>query len=172
MDEVYGVDIEYNGNTFTWCNKRRGLANIRERLDRVMASVQWRALFTNVGVIHLNAHQSDHSPIILNLHLNHPNLPRQFHFQEIWTRGPSCANVIKEVWECINSRMDIISIGKRIITMSSSLNKWNKGNFGFYKDRILELAKKIKWLQSSQPTEEVLNDERILQEELNEWLTR
>lgn len=56
MEEVNGIDIGYSGNTFTWCNGRGGLANIRERLDKVMVSVNWRSMFSNVGVVHLNAH--------------------------------------------------------------------------------------------------------------------
>lgn len=35
LDKVNKLDIGFNGNTFTWCNRRRGLANIRERLDKV-----------------------------------------------------------------------------------------------------------------------------------------
>lgn len=52
LDEVNGIDIGYSGNTFMWCNRRGGLANIRERIDRVMVSVNWRIMFTNVGVVH------------------------------------------------------------------------------------------------------------------------
>lgn len=39
IDEVNGMDIGYNENVFTWCNMRGGMANIRERLDRVITSV-------------------------------------------------------------------------------------------------------------------------------------
>lgn len=43
-------------------------------------------------------------------------------------------------------------------------------SFGFCKDQIFELETRIPWLQSCQPTEGVLNQERSLQDELNEWL--
>lgn len=35
---VGAVDIGFYGNKCTWCNKRRGLANIREQLGKVLAS--------------------------------------------------------------------------------------------------------------------------------------
>lgn len=172
LDNVNGVDIGFSGNSFTWCNRKGGLANIRERLDRVVSSIEWRTKFDNSGVIHLNALRSDHAPILLNLYLDHPNLPKPFRFQEIWTRDPSCGNVIKRAWECNNSNVDRISIGKRIINTARTLSKWNKESFGFCKNRICDLEDKINRLQSIQPTEDVLNEERALQEEISEWISR
>jgi hypothetical protein len=39
------VDLGYEGNPFTWTNKRHGLANIKERLDRCFATQEWIHLF-------------------------------------------------------------------------------------------------------------------------------
>lgn len=80
MDEVHGLDIGYNGNMYTWYNKRGGLANIREYLNRVITSMEWITTFGNAGVTHLNAHQSNHAPIVLNLLLDHKRLPKPFRF--------------------------------------------------------------------------------------------
>lgn len=74
------MDIGFNGSIFTWCNRRGGMANIYERLDRVITSVAWRTTFGNVGVTHLSATQSDHYFILLNLFLYHLRLPRPFRF--------------------------------------------------------------------------------------------
>lgn len=40
------VDLGFEGSRFTWCNKRLGSANIRERLDRGISNVLggWRFL--------------------------------------------------------------------------------------------------------------------------------
>lgn len=109
---------------------------------------------------------------MLNLFLDHPKSLRPFCFQEIWIRDPACANVIREAWDCANSWREIISIGNRITNTARFLKKWNKESFGFYKDRIRDLDERINWLQSTFPTEEVLNEERILQDELKEWINR
>ncbi|KAL0014567.1 hypothetical protein SO802_001636 [Lithocarpus litseifolius] len=39
------IDMMFSGNPFTWSNKREGLANIKERLDRAFANDRWRFLF-------------------------------------------------------------------------------------------------------------------------------
>lgn len=39
MNDVGGIDLGFTENPFTWCNCRGGQANIRERLDRVVASI-------------------------------------------------------------------------------------------------------------------------------------
>lgn len=58
-------DLGYHGYQFTWNKKRPGEANTRERLDRVVATVNWREKFPLTTVTHLPSHASDHVPIIL-----------------------------------------------------------------------------------------------------------
>lgn len=43
--DMGACDLGFSGNMFTWCNRRWGKANIRERLDRVLASPEWRIIF-------------------------------------------------------------------------------------------------------------------------------
>lgn len=45
MFKAGAIDIGFQGNTFTWCNRRGGKANIRERLDRELVSIDWRTSF-------------------------------------------------------------------------------------------------------------------------------
>lgn len=172
LDDMHGLDISLCGNTFTWCNKRSGLANVRERLDRVIASTEWRTTFGNARVIHLNALHSDHAPIILNRFLDQPNLLRPFRFQKIWIKDPSCCNVVRGAWDCNTSHAGRVSIGRRIINTTRSLRRWNRETFRLCNDQILEIEQMIKWIQSLPSTEENLNKERILQEDLSEWLNR
>lgn len=58
MYELGAVDLGFNRKSFTWCNKRIGEANIWERLDRVIASLEWRIRFDRAGVLHLNSGRS------------------------------------------------------------------------------------------------------------------
>lgn len=51
--DVGVLDIGYIGNSLTWCIRRGGQANIRERLDKVLVSAQWRLYFDQAGVLHL-----------------------------------------------------------------------------------------------------------------------
>lgn len=124
LDQVEGMDIGYTGNTFTWCNKKGGMTNIRERLDKVIGSVDWRIMFANAGVMHLNASSSDHAPILLNLNLDHHSLPKSFRFLEIWTRDQKCYGVINEAWNMIEEEPSRrISIGQRLTNMTKEVEQ-------------------------------------------------
>jgi hypothetical protein len=57
------VDLGYNGNPFTWSNKRHGRAKIKERLDRGLYNQEWLLLFPDALVHHMPATASDHNPI-------------------------------------------------------------------------------------------------------------
>ena len=83
------IDMMFSGNRFTWSNKREGLANIKERLDRAFANDKWRFLFSRVTVYHFPASTSDHSPIILFTKGKQKNFKRPFKFKEAWTRDKS-----------------------------------------------------------------------------------
>lgn len=97
MEDLGGLDLGYHENTFTWSNSRGGAASIKERIDRVVASSNWRVIFNNARVIHLSDANSDHSPILLHLYLNHNRKPRRFHFLDAWSRDLTCEQTIQNV---------------------------------------------------------------------------
>ena len=45
LDSCNFEDLGYKGYTYTWSNKRPGDANTKLRLDRVVATMEWRAKF-------------------------------------------------------------------------------------------------------------------------------
>ena len=59
------VDLGYSRNKFTWHNKSWGRHAIRERLDRGIASIDWRLKFPKVIIHHLGTINSDNCPILL-----------------------------------------------------------------------------------------------------------
>ncbi|KAK4565001.1 hypothetical protein RGQ29_006876 [Quercus rubra] len=61
------IDLQLSGNPYTWSNKKEGLANIKERLDRGFANERWRFIFPRATVKHVPTSSSDHSPIVLNI---------------------------------------------------------------------------------------------------------
>lgn len=50
MTRVAGVDLGYSGQKYTWKNKQDGHAIIKERLDRVVVSVDWLEIFQEAQV--------------------------------------------------------------------------------------------------------------------------
>lgn len=85
MDCMGFVDLGYSGRNFTWTNRRSGLANIWERLDRCIANVQWRISYPNARVHHFSITNSDHVPLILPFFGSEPQVATCFKFE---TFGP------------------------------------------------------------------------------------
>lgn len=59
------IDLGYKGPAFTWSNNQFDGTLIMQRLDRVLATTDWTALFPAVAVYHLPRFNSDHHPILL-----------------------------------------------------------------------------------------------------------
>ncbi|KAK8972152.1 hypothetical protein V6N11_000617 [Hibiscus sabdariffa] len=65
MESSYLMEIQSKGGTFTWSNQRCEENMIREKLDRVLSSLEWSFLFPKaIAVIEIPV-ASDHAPIIL-----------------------------------------------------------------------------------------------------------
>jgi hypothetical protein len=82
IDHFGMIDVRFVRNPFTWSNNRHGLENIKERLDRGLASPAWVHLHPEFFLTHLLAHNSDHNPISLTTYTISYFLPRPLKFEE------------------------------------------------------------------------------------------
>jgi hypothetical protein len=82
IDHFDMIDVGFARNSFTWSNNIIGLENIKERLDRGLASPPWVLFHPDFSLIHLPTHNSDHNPISLNTNSTSCFLPRPFRFEE------------------------------------------------------------------------------------------
>lgn len=64
---VEGVDLDFIDNPYAWFNMCEGLANIRERLDKVIVSLEWQLRFPWAAVIHQVACKFNHNHIQFSL---------------------------------------------------------------------------------------------------------
>ncbi|XP_057785782.1 uncharacterized protein LOC131003294 [Salvia miltiorrhiza] len=78
-------DIPLSGYQFTWS---RGLGTnhfVEERLDRGMATNNWKNLFPEAVLLPVSATISDHVPLLLKCKGSaHPRHTRRFHFENKW----------------------------------------------------------------------------------------
>lgn len=90
MQENGLVDLSYCGNPLTWDNGRENDANIRLRLDRGVANLDWRQMFPNAMVANLTMTASNHSPILINTVGGVEKKAGTFKFEAMWIRDAEC----------------------------------------------------------------------------------
>ena len=97
LEHCHLEDLGFRGYKYTWNNKRPSEANTRVRLDRAIATADWRAKFPLSTVYHLSTHASDHLPILLHVQSSKKWYKgrKGFKFEEAWLLAEGCDEVIK-----------------------------------------------------------------------------
>ncbi|KAG5521762.1 hypothetical protein RHGRI_034100 [Rhododendron griersonianum] len=93
------MDLEFKGPSYTWSNNQEGESNIRIRLDRALATVDWRNLFPLAQVIHETRVGSDHCPLLVMFKVHLKRVPFQFKFESKWSTHPECGQVVSRAWD-------------------------------------------------------------------------
>lgn len=114
------VDLGYNGNPFTWCNKRNGRNKIKERLDRGLSNHNWILLFPEASIKRLPAAASDHNLILIATN-SIEAAPKPFKFETFWTQDPSSHSVIASTWNIPPQGSYAFSIGKKLKSSKAAL---------------------------------------------------
>ena len=73
---------------FTWLYQKEDGSQIREWLDRALATVEWFHLFPMAKLTHLSSSASNYSPLILLLFAKprKKRVGRVFQFESMWLR--------------------------------------------------------------------------------------
>ena len=58
-------EVSFSGPEFTWLYQRADDVQIRQRLDRALATMDWLNLFPTEKLFHLTSSASNHSPLPL-----------------------------------------------------------------------------------------------------------
>ena len=134
LDKCNMVDLGFNGQRFTWTNKRDANCFIQERIDRFFMNLSWCLFYPKVRVSHLTRCHLDHYPVIIEtnprraIHLNRP-----FKFQRFWLLDPSFPNVVNKVWKYSRK------LSENIEKFAKEASLWNKNQFEniFAKTKII-----------------------------------
>ena len=165
-------EVGFVGPRFTWLYQREDGIQIRERLDRALATLEWLRLFPSAKLFHLTSSASDHSPLSLHLVRRSPKrkLGRVFRFESMWLKYSRCEEVVNEAWDEGKSMGIGCTLNNCLDRCRVKLDAWNKLEFGHVGRMIAELQKKLEWLERQPFTLECSTALKTTWIELNCWL--
>nr|XP_023928291.1 uncharacterized protein LOC112039640 [Quercus suber] len=162
LDDCSLTDLGFVGYPYTWNNKRPGLENTKERLDRVVANTGWKEKFQESLVTHLFSHASDHRPVLLNARTTlrpRGRSTRAFRFEEAWLTRDDCESVIKDAWSLAgNVGLGLLGVKEKISKCGSKLQAWGASKTHPDEVKIKRLQKRVEGLSMAEPTVENRNE--------------
>uniref|UniRef100_A0A803PC18 Reverse transcriptase n=1 Tax=Cannabis sativa TaxID=3483 RepID=A0A803PC18_CANSA len=96
-------EIRSEGGDFTWCNGRQNNL-VFEKLDRILANLEWFRRFLSSTVTLLSWWNSDHRPLIIcanivrNMSNKEPRWRSRFHYEQAWAEEEQCGKIVESVW--------------------------------------------------------------------------
>lgn len=165
------IDLGFNGNPFTWNNKRTGLRNIQQRIDRGVANSDWLTLFPHASITHLPIISSDHAPLLLNTSTDNHN-PKPFRFEDMWLDDKACFDIVHQGWNIPVSGSPSFKLHSKIKNVKTALKAWNSNDFGNCHKKVKEIKDQIISIQNLDKTDINLALDASLQVELDIWLHR
>ncbi|KAH1074289.1 hypothetical protein J1N35_026617 [Gossypium stocksii] len=125
LDDCELHDLGYTERWFTWERGRFLSTNIRERLDRGVASCDWLDLFPYYQVEHLSHAFSDHCPLLLDTmgkqRVEQVKGRRRFRFEAKWCLDSSFEEVVKNKWNSLSG-----SVPNKLDKLGQQLYQWDK----------------------------------------------
>ncbi|XP_073302892.1 uncharacterized protein [Primulina huaijiensis] len=129
LDDCSLQDLHGVGEFFTWVNRRSTDDLIFARLDRYVATFEWRLLYPTSLASSLEFFHSDHRPILIDLRGSQKQptrKPNLFRFEPHWLTETDCQDVVEQGW----CKSDIsISLPVRLLRCKESLRVWAGEHF-------------------------------------------
>ncbi|KAL7222407.1 hypothetical protein ACSBR1_024159 [Camellia fascicularis] len=166
------LDLEFKGCPFTWSNNQRGVDNVRERLDRAVANVEWRTLFPCAQVFHKLQIGSDHCFAVLNCCVPLKRVPRIFKFETMWSTSLLCEEVIHSKWDEPHIGSPMYQLLQKLKLCRESLKAWSKEHFGNNQIQISRLKSELETLQAQPFSDDNLRNQLHVKADLELFLAR
>ncbi|MBA0752990.1 hypothetical protein Gogos_020827, partial [Gossypium gossypioides] len=113
-------DMGFSRSWFTWERGNLTETNIRERLDRGVATEEWLSLFPEFQIRHTSHSFSDHCPLLITTKQEDKRrINRSFKFEAWWVLEESFTSEVKSIWE--NAKGDLLS---KMESLKRGLKKW------------------------------------------------
>ncbi|XP_027076005.1 uncharacterized protein [Coffea arabica] len=120
------LDVGFEGLSWTWSKLWEGEGEIKQRLDRALASVDWCEVFKDARVTHIEVEASDHNIILLETEPRIRKPKRRFHFDPRWLQYREVEGLIQEAWGKNQVGSRGVRISRKIKQCRMSLSAWSR----------------------------------------------
>src|SRR6266498_1813939 len=165
-------EIALSGRQFTWANRRE--VPTYEKLDRILATVQWEQKYPLVTMRALTRSGSDHTPLLIDSgQLAHIGNTAHFSFELSWFRQEGFYEMVAAEWAAVSKgNTPIERWQKKIRHLRRFLKGWAKNLSGKYKKEKGRLLAIIDELDLKAETTPLSMSEREALKEANERVTK
>ncbi|CAM8943685.1 unnamed protein product [Rhodiola kirilowii] len=171
LEECGLSDLGFSGYPFTFSNRREGEAEVRARLDRAVASVEWRRAFPRASVRHVQLHVSDQQLIVLDTENRCVmRKKKMFRFEAMWLDHPAFSGFMNEFWNSTEQHNMRWSV--RLKRCRERLKAWNSSVFGNVQRRISSLKQELEEIRKAGRSPEMIEKENCISDDLDFWLAR
>ncbi|XP_073354983.1 uncharacterized protein [Aegilops tauschii subsp. strangulata] len=134
VDQCELKELYMHGRRFTWSNERE--QPVMTKIDRVLASVDWKLSYPDFLLQALSTSILDHAP--LHLTTPAPFCPkRRFRFELYWTKLDGFDQAVREAWHCDESIVDPFKRMDALLrNTASALQAWGQKKTGNIKLQI------------------------------------
>ena len=165
-------EIALSGRQFTWANRRE--VPTYEKLDRILANVEWEQKYPLVTVRELTRSGSDHTPLLMDSG-KHAHLGNKAHFsfELSWIRQEGFYEMVAAEWAAVSKGDTPIERWQnKIRHLRRFLKGWAKNLSGKYKKEKERLLAIIDKLDLKAETTLLSTSEREALKDANERVTK
>ena len=111
-----------------WSSERDRLT--LERLDRVLASVEWFDFYPNHCLKPLSSDCSDHCPHLLLMDTG-PRAKQRFRFESFWAKMPGFLDMVAQAWSLPPGDVDPFRVlDYKLRSVTKALHSWSSSKIG------------------------------------------
>lgn len=166
LDDLHLDELHLSGRLYTWSNRRD--SPTLERLDRVLASIDWLELYPSHHLRCLSSDTSDHAPLLLVLNTEPWAQPR-FRFEDFWTRMDGFKEVVQAAWNAYHRASDPCkTLDRKLRAVARALRSWRDTSIGSIRLRLAAARAIILEFDTAQESRPLSVQERDLRRELQD----
>ncbi|XP_027095016.2 uncharacterized protein [Coffea arabica] len=149
-DRYMIADIGFEGHPWTWSNHWEDEGEIRQRLDRCLASYEWVQTFDKAKCQHMDTYASDHSILCLDTDPEKGKRKQRFFFDKRWLHKEGVQQVVEQAWQKDEPGSRMFKITRKIRNCRIELLKWRNTFQANSKRKIVEVRKRLEAVSSSE----------------------